>query len=45
MGMYEMSVGRGANFLLNIGPNRHGLLNRADVERVLEFGRLLKQRY
>ena len=45
MGMYEMSVGRGANFLLNIGPNRHGLLNRADVERVLEFGRLLKKRY
>lgn len=45
MGMYEMSVGRGANFLLNIGPNRHGLLNEKDRQRVLEFGALLKKRY
>lgn len=45
MGMYEMSVGRGANFLLNIGPNRHGLLNEADVIRVKEFGALLRKRY
>ena len=45
MGMYEMSVGRGANFLLNLGPNRHGLLNEKDAERVLEFGALLKKRY
>jgi alpha-L-fucosidase len=45
MGMYEMSVGRGANFLLNIGPNRHGLLNEKDRRRVLEFGELLKTRY
>ncbi|MBR4333368.1 MAG: alpha-L-fucosidase [Clostridia bacterium] len=45
MGMYEMSVGRGANFLLNIGPNRHGLLNEKDRQRVLEFGTLLKKRY
>jgi alpha-L-fucosidase len=45
MGMYEMSVGRGANFLLNMGPNRHGLLNEKDRRRVLEFGALLKKRY
>lgn len=45
MGMYEMSVGRGANFLLNMGPNRHGLLNEKDRLRVLEFGALLKKRY
>ena len=45
MGMYEMSVGRGANFLLNIGPNRHGLLNEKDRLRALEFGTLLKKRY
>ncbi len=45
MGMYEMSVGRGANFLLNIGPNSHGLLNEKDRLRVLEFGALLKKRY
>ena len=45
LGMYEMSVGRGANFLLNIGPNRHGLLNDADVRRVTEFGDALRMRY
>ena len=45
MGMYEMSVGRGANFLLNIGPNCHGLLNDADVKRVTEFGQALRRRY
>ncbi len=45
LGMYEMSVGRGANFLLNVGPNRHGLLNEKDRLRVLEFGALLKKRY
>ena len=45
MGMYEMSVGRGANFLLNIGPNRHGLLNDADVRRVTELGEALRRRY
>lgn len=45
LGMYEMSVGRGANFLLNIGPNRHGLLNETDAARLKEFGALLKKRY
>lgn len=45
LGMYEMSVGRGANLLLNIGPNRHGLLNDADVHRVTEFGEALRARY
>ena len=45
MGMYEMSVGRGANFLINIGPNRHGLLPEADAERLLAFGAELKRRY
>ena len=45
IGMYELSVGRGANFLLNIGPNRHGLLNEADERRLREFGAALKARY
>ena len=35
IGMYEMSVGRGANFLLNIGPNCHGRINDADVRMIL----------
>ena len=45
MGIYEMSVGRGANFLVNIGPNRHGLLPEKDAQSLLEFGRLLRERY
>lgn len=45
MGIYEMSVGRGANFLINIGPDRHGLLPEKDVQRLGEFGAMLKARY
>lgn len=45
MGIYEMSVGRGANFLLNIGPDARGLLPAADVLRLREFGAELRRRY
>ena len=45
MGIYEMSVGRGANFLINIGPDKHGLLPEKDVQRITEFGNMLKARY
>ena len=36
-GMYEMSVGHGSNFLINIGPDARGLLPDADVKRILEL--------
>jgi alpha-L-fucosidase len=36
-GMYEMSVGHGSNFLLNIGPDDRGLLPEADVRRLGEL--------
>ena len=45
LGIYEMSVGRGANFLLNIGPNRHGLLNEADLKALEGFAALKDARY
>lgn len=45
MGMYEMSVGRGANFLLNIGPNRHGVLPEKDAQRLRELGKEIRRRY
>ena len=45
MGIYEMSVGRGANFLINIGPDRHGLLPEKDAQRLAEFGNMLKACY
>ena len=38
MGLYYLSVGRGANLLLNIGPDRRGLLPNEDTARVKEFG-------
>jgi len=45
VGMYEMSVGRGANFLLNIGPDCHGQLPEADKKRILELGDEIRRRY
>lgn len=45
IGIYEYSVGRSANFLINIGPNRDGLLPEPDAKRLLEFGEALKKRY
>ena len=45
VGIYEMSVGRGANFLINIGPNRRGLLPEKDTARLLEFGEEIRRRY
>lgn len=44
-GMYEMSVGHGSNFLINIGPDNRGLLPDADTRRVLELGRRIKESY
>ena len=44
-GMYEMSVGHGSNFLINIGPDNRGLLPDADVKRILELGARIKAGY
>lgn len=43
MGMYYYSVGRGANLLLNVGPDRNGLLPEKDAKRLLEFGQEIKR--
>jgi len=45
MGMYYLSVGRGSNILLNIGPDRRGLLPDKDRERLLEFGDEIRRRF
>lgn len=45
MGMYEYSVGRGANLLLNIGPDRRGLLPEKDLQSLIGFGQELKRVY
>jgi alpha-L-fucosidase len=38
LGLYYLSVGRGANLLINIGPNRLGLLPDEDRAALLAFG-------
>ncbi|MBO5221776.1 MAG: alpha-L-fucosidase [Clostridia bacterium] len=45
MGLYYFSVGRGANLLLNIGPDRRGLLPDEDTKRLLEFGERIRSLY
>jgi alpha-L-fucosidase len=45
MGIYEHSVGRGANMLINIGPDRSGLLPEPDASRLIEFGEEVRRRY
>ena len=45
VGMYEYSVGRGCNFLLNVGPNRHGLISESDAKRLAELGAEISRRY
>jgi alpha-L-fucosidase len=41
MNLYYRSVGRGASFLLNVPPDRRGLLHETDVDSLRAFGQLL----
>ncbi len=43
--IYECSVGRGANLLLNVGPDDRGLLPEPDVDRLLEMRAEIDRRY
>lgn len=43
MNVYLSSVGRGANLILNVAPNRDGVLDAADVESLLSFGAVRRQ--
>ena len=45
MGLYDLSVGRGANLLLNIGPDRRGKLPDADKAALLAFGQAIRERF
>ena len=44
-GLYCTSVGNNANFLLNVGPDRRGLLPEKDVERLTGLGREIRRRF
>ncbi len=41
-GMYEMSVGHGSNFLLNIAPDNRGRLPEADKKRLMELAERIR---
>ncbi len=43
--IYECSVGRGTNLILNVAPDDRGLLPEADVERLLEMSDEIDRRY
>ena len=45
MDLYFKSVGRGASFLLNVPPDRRGLLNEADVQSLRGFGELVRRTF
>ena len=45
MGLYEYSVGRGANLLINIGPDRRGRLPEEDRQALLAFGAKIREQF
>ena len=45
MEIYYSSIGRGANLLLNVPPDRRGLIPGADAERLREFRRALDEAF
>ncbi len=45
MDLYYKSVGRGANFLLNVPPDRRGLLHENDIASLKGFGAMLRKTF
>lgn len=45
MDIYYTSIGRGANLILNIPPNKQGLFNEEDVKALEGLGAALKQEF
>ena len=45
MKIYYESVGRGANLILNIPPNKEGLIHPVDSARLVEFGQALEREF
>lgn len=44
LGIHDRSVGHGANLLLNVSPDKRGLLPESDVQRLHELSAVLEQR-
>ena len=45
IGIYYYTIGRGANLLINIGPDRDGLLPKKDSDRLIELGDFIKKSF
>jgi len=45
VGLYYYSVGCGSNFLVNISPDRRGLLPETDADRLLAFSKKIANRF
>ena len=45
LGLWELSVGRGGNLLLNVAPDRRGLLPESDAALLARFGSARRARY
>lgn len=45
MGMYDYSVGRGSNMLLNVSPDPTGQIHPEHCKRLLEFGAKIRELY
>jgi alpha-L-fucosidase len=45
MELYYSSIGRNSNLLLNVPPDRRGLLHESDVKALLGFNELLKMEF
>jgi alpha-L-fucosidase len=45
IGLYYYSVGRGANLLINIGPDRNGKLPEKDIKHLSALGNEIKRRF
>ncbi len=45
LALYYQSVGRGASFLLNVPPDRRGLIHENDSLSLREFGQLLRSTF
>ena len=43
--LYCVSTGRGASFLLNVPPDRRGLIQEADAESLRGFGRMMNAKF
>ncbi len=45
MGNYLYTVGRGANMLINLAPDRKGKIPARDAQRFIEFGKTVKAKF